>query len=401
MSGLSNGQQALLMFFAFLIPVLTSVSTWAALGMPTDRSALGILVSSILGGIVAGIIAFSKEILGGKPAETTSSTPQSPAKTQLLIRRFASKFKFFFVGFLHDRTATARPPHRRGSGRYDPDPSPPRPKSKGHRRGGLPKSIIKKYGISKKAWSVFRGGRTHDPHPGFRRSFSMGPRGGHYFRGPHKKRYDPAPPRRFHYVHRAGSKIEGIINRFGMPIGALIAGLMGVWKSYSDYQTAFKDNAPQDYINTIIGGQIKDASGAVLYTKTPEISHLWQNEGVWTPYKYLQFKFLGHHPDDPAGTNRGSAWVIPFWIGLGATIAAPIARLFTHKGQRFLRPLSKVGKGMLVTSTVGALALPGCPKPGTSDFPPPPPANVLSISQIQPGQFAQAPIRTIEFTYKG
>lgn len=56
------------------------------------------------------------------------------------------------------------------------------------KRGGLPKSIIRKYGITKKAWSVFRGGKKHDPG----RSVSRGSKGGYYFTSrTGKKRYDP------------------------------------------------------------------------------------------------------------------------------------------------------------------------------------------------------------------
>jgi len=58
--GLSNREQALLMLLVFIIP---PIITWAALGMPTDRLAIGILVSAIL----SGVLVFLKEILGGQP----------------------------------------------------------------------------------------------------------------------------------------------------------------------------------------------------------------------------------------------------------------------------------------------------------------------------------------------
>lgn len=59
MEGLNNSQQAFLMLLVFILP---SLSVWAGLGMPTDKAAIGILLSAM----ISGIIAFIKEILGGK-----------------------------------------------------------------------------------------------------------------------------------------------------------------------------------------------------------------------------------------------------------------------------------------------------------------------------------------------
>lgn len=60
--GLSNTQQAIVMLLVFLLP---SLITWSALGYPTNRESLGILGSALL----SGILAFLKEILGGKTPE--------------------------------------------------------------------------------------------------------------------------------------------------------------------------------------------------------------------------------------------------------------------------------------------------------------------------------------------
>lgn len=60
MKGLSNQQQAFLMVLVFVLP---PIITWCALGFPTGRAELGILMSAIL----SGILAFVKEILGGTP----------------------------------------------------------------------------------------------------------------------------------------------------------------------------------------------------------------------------------------------------------------------------------------------------------------------------------------------
>jgi len=62
MHKLSDREQAFLMLLVFMLPPLI---TWAGLGMPTDKGSLGILMSAIL----SGVLAFIKELLGGKPPE--------------------------------------------------------------------------------------------------------------------------------------------------------------------------------------------------------------------------------------------------------------------------------------------------------------------------------------------
>ena len=73
MTGLSNTQQALLMLFTFMLP---PVIAWLGLGMPMDKTALGILGSSIL----SGVLAFIKELLGGKAPESTATPAASEVK---------------------------------------------------------------------------------------------------------------------------------------------------------------------------------------------------------------------------------------------------------------------------------------------------------------------------------
>jgi hypothetical protein len=168
------------------------------------------------------------------------------------------------------------------------------------------------------------------------------------------------------------------LNRYGTALGAFIGGIAGFGIGYKDYNDAYGKNALKNYWATIVGGEIFDKNDVSLGKRTPEISKLLNsNDSLWSaprgPLDYLKYKFLGQ---DLGGTYKGSAWVIPFWIGLATTLAAPIARLFTSKGQRFLKPLHKVGVGMLAVSTVGALALPGSPKKSDAvngAFPPVPP----------------------------
>ncbi len=64
---LSDTQQAVLMFLAFVLPAF---SVWSALGFPMDRAALGLLTTDI----ISGIIVFIKEIKGGKAPAAPSPT---------------------------------------------------------------------------------------------------------------------------------------------------------------------------------------------------------------------------------------------------------------------------------------------------------------------------------------
>jgi len=59
---LTDTQQATLMLLVFVFPAFI---VWTALGMPTDKAALGLLLSSVL----SGALVFIKELLGWKPKE--------------------------------------------------------------------------------------------------------------------------------------------------------------------------------------------------------------------------------------------------------------------------------------------------------------------------------------------
>lgn len=65
---LSDRSQALMMFLVFILPALTA---WAGLGMPTDKTSLGILLAALLSGILAGI----KELFGWKPSNDKPPEP--------------------------------------------------------------------------------------------------------------------------------------------------------------------------------------------------------------------------------------------------------------------------------------------------------------------------------------
>lgn len=162
-------------------------------------------------------------------------------------------------------------------------------------------------------------------------------------------------------------------------MGALVAGITGVAIGYNDYQQAYGPEAGKNYWNTIVGGEIKDKTGAVLGKRTPEISKLWGSKDfLWagdgaTIPNYLKYKLLGLAQDNKW---KGSAWVYTFWGGIAAYLARPIAHIFTHKGDKYLKPIQSFGKGLAGMSTVGALALPGCETSvKNAQALPPPPSN--------------------------
>lgn len=68
MNGLTDRQQAALMFVALILP---QIATWAGLGFPTTQGALGLLTAGIIGAILVGI----KELLGG----SAPTVPPDPA----------------------------------------------------------------------------------------------------------------------------------------------------------------------------------------------------------------------------------------------------------------------------------------------------------------------------------
>jgi hypothetical protein len=70
MTGLSNTQQAVLMFVGF---ALAPIGAWLALGAPLDHASIALMLS----GLVGGAIAFTKEILGGQaPSPVVAVGPQ-------------------------------------------------------------------------------------------------------------------------------------------------------------------------------------------------------------------------------------------------------------------------------------------------------------------------------------
>ena len=236
---------------------------------------------------------------------------------------------------------------------YDPDPRRRARRRGTRRRGGLPKSIIKKYGISKRAWQVFRGGRTHDPKRGGARAdhkpYGVGRRGGVYWSGARKPRYDPARFGRVRrYGRRIGGKAETFINRYGTWLGALLGGIAGVYRGYQ-HLASYATDPLKSYTERIVGADGRQPEVMMAFLPTPELG--------WNQLDYLKYKFLGL---DQAGAYSSSAWVVPFWASLITWIICKLP-LPIPKFARIKKPLGKLATGALAISTIGALALPGSP----------------------------------------
>ena len=237
---------------------------------------------------------------------------------------------------------------------YDPDPRRRRRRRRTHdpaRRGRVPPQL--------RAWVFGRRRKRYDPGKADHKRYGVGKRRGVYWGGGRKKRrYDPerfARVRR--YGRRIGGKFEGFINRYGGWIGGLVALAAGVGIGINKYVAAREKAGDTDTVNkalhnywvTTIGGTRSDGR-----VRPPEISHLWQNDppegGGYTPITYLQTKFL----------NTDSCWFFPFWGSLIGLIASKLPLPF-RSWNRIRKPLGKISAPALVVSTIGALALPGCP----------------------------------------
>ena len=129
-----------------------------------------------------------------------------------------------------------------------------------------------------------------------------------------------------------------------MAIGALLGMLAGIWTGVNE--TSYGGDFGKYF------GRVTGADGG-----PPEIAHLWTNSGAWNPMNYLSYKFLGIDP--VTGKYVGSAWVMPFWAGIGSWIFSKLP--LGHKFTRIQRPLGKIGLGVAIASAIGALALPGSP----------------------------------------
>jgi hypothetical protein len=283
---------------------------------------------------------------------------------------------------------------------YDPDP---RRRRSGKPRKGIEPKGLKRWRLAHRKLGRYDPRRIHRPR---RRSMAMGystivgkpyrigPRRGVAFPGARKLRYDPSRryPRLRRYGGRVGRGIEGTINKFGSWLGALFGLGYGVYRGLNLYNSTGNPYATENYLHTIVGGNHKNPDGTIESTRIPEIAHLWQTQGEWTPDRYLRYKFLGYQWNTAAGTESydptRATWGLPFWIGLGAWIGSKIIKKIPRMPpvvKRFATPIGKIGKGVAIVSGFGALALPnphadiGYPMPPPpSDYNQMPSASVLN-----------------------
>jgi hypothetical protein len=305
-----------------------------------------------------------------KDKETDAQTEQSNqavAGLSAMISSFLETLK----ELKQDKTGMAgRHRRRRSATLYDA----PRRRHRGHRRGVEPAGL--------KRWRLAHSHRTHDPSPR-RHRFSR------------RRTHDPQPRGRFRrYASRAGAGIEGMMNKGGTLIGAALGLGLGIYDGYNHYaalESGYGKNAGQNYLNTIIGGDIKNDAGTVLSKRIPEVAHLWatNDPGGYNTLPYLKYKFLGIKPD---GTKAPSAWVIPFWVGVIGALVCGITNRTRRlaKFHRLTRPAGKILGGMAMASAAGALFLPGCGQYGPQGLPPPNPYTVNMV-KTPDGSYAQNP----------
>jgi len=240
---------------------------------------------------------------------------------------------------------------------YDPDP---RRKHKGKEPPQL------------KRWRLAHKPK-YDPAPGYRSSFWKGPRGGHYFQGPRKRRYDPtrnltsrvgSARRRSYGYGGAGyargpfGKVEQMAAKWGILIGALLG--FGV-PEYQAYQVA--QNTPEH-------PEWKKANFMEF------VRHGWDNETKLfkkDPSKQLQYKFM----------NTESHWCLPFWISLIVFILSYMKVL----PQRINRIAQPIATGALIGTTIGGLT-----QFGTSSYN----GNSITMQRGNDGTY-QIPLETSNY----
>jgi hypothetical protein len=179
-----------------------------------------------------------------------------------------------------------------------------------------------------------------------------------------------------------------MLNKWAMAIGALVGFGYPTYQAYQKYakldptmtigrflgfepHPAGKEwmSSAKSEIMTLVGQDPRTGTG---YVKQSPLA-AW-NSG----YNYLQNKFF----------KQGEAWVVPFWLSLGAFFGTWFAKKIGRLGKfsRILTPLHKFSKGTLIATTIGALTMPGCEPPG------PPNPNTIPMVQTSPGQYAPAPV---------
>lgn len=197
-----------------------------------------------------------------------------------------------------------------------------------------------------------------------KKPYGVGSRGGLYWSGGRKPRYDPR--RRRSYRHRAKSKLDQIFSKAETSF-AKVADLVGfgiglLLPSFESYKH-WKEHYGADY--TMMNW---------LKAVPNEVKTLCGMNPEWSPLQHIEWKF----------THADSHWRVPFWASLGAYIITKLGLLdiplsfLTKNTKRITEPIQKVSRGMLIATTIGGLILPGSePRQPTSN---PNPARHSSAS---------------------
>jgi hypothetical protein len=369
-----------------------------------QRLTLGILVALILFGVT---FTFTT---GLTTAVNGIATTLAPTAAKPFPQPYWELLLSFAVAFIpianevwkhqnnkaEESVLTVADPKKTGT--YDPDPI--RRRSRRPRKGVEPAGL-KRWRLAHRKHGKYDPRRPRRRHMarayGFLRHkpFRVGSRGGVAWSGAHKLRYDPTRrhPRLRRYGSRIGRGIEGTINKWGTWLGALFGLGYGVYQGITLYNSANPKYGMENYLHTIVGGAHKNLDGTLESTRIPEIAHLWQTVGGWTPDRYLRYKFLGYKWEGEGETFKESydptraTWGLPFWLGLGAWIVGKIMPKlpYARKLNRVWKPMSKIGKGVAIVSGIGALAL---PNPHSDiGYPIPPPQNSSVNPQNSPQNF--------------
>ena len=186
--------------------------------------------------------------------------------------------------------------------------------------------------------------------------YKRGPRGGTYWSGGRKPRYDPQRRSR---RSKARGKLDGMFNQIQKridPICDLIGFLTGLIAPLKSAYDTYMESGFWQYPSA------EKSIGNFFKLGVPmEVSQLLnqpvpggRDKGLGT-IKYLEYKFL----------NDECRWKAPFWASLGVYLACKfgipqmLVGLVSKKATRIFRPIQKIAGGALVATTLGALVLPG------------------------------------------
>lgn len=100
--GLTDKQQAILMFFAILLATWTpTITIWSNAGFPTDKAALAGVLGGLLLGFMAAALVYLKEVLGITPPTPAATAPAAqPQQHTTPAPVLQLKARLMFLAFL-------------------------------------------------------------------------------------------------------------------------------------------------------------------------------------------------------------------------------------------------------------------------------------------------------------